>query len=765
MENRKLLIVVVLLVVLCNSIVYSALNSEMLINGDAYVRVKSDIRITDLKLVDQTGGAYETYNSDYSKNTTSMQITLPSSESAMIYEVTITNKGDIDYEVTNIIEESYSNNNIKYELIDIEDGSIIDRGTTHKFKIKFTTTENNTDNKTTLVLKYTFKEWIPTLYNMVAHKSRGLDTDIDFGVAPTKGTSGVYKMDSTKEDEFPVYYYRGIIDNNNVSFAGFCWKIVRTTSTGGVKLIYNGVPASDGSCNNTGVDSHIGTSKYNTGNKCGVTGVKTNVGYMYGEDLDINKTDSIIKTVIDEWYLANMIEYTNMLEDTIWCNDRSIYKISGDNIYFGGYGRLFDNNEPIVTCPRQLDSFTVDESNGNGKLIYPISLLTADEATLAGHGYKGYTDLGYLNFGQSAYFLTPASYNNVNECGFQPRMYRINFLGMTGEAGLNYNDSVRPSISLASGTMIKEGNGSVTSPYKIVEDKITKEWSFDYTGGEQEFKVPYDGVYKLEVWGAQGGTYNDIYHGGYGAYSTGNVSLTKGTNLYINIGEGGSNVCDRSYSKEGTYNGGGGAREAPWTGTTSAIECKGTGGGATHIATSTGQLKQLESNLQSIYLVACGGGSAEYFFVNFNPISSSYCIGGSGGGKIGNLATCNLSSNILSAVLKYTKATQEIGGIKMYKASYGNENIDGSFGAGSIGYSGGGGGYYGGAGGPAGAGGGSSYIGNSLLNNKAMYCYECEESNEESTKTISTTNVSEEPVSNYAKVGNGYAKITLIEKK
>ena len=79
----------------------------------------------------------------------------------------------------------------------------------------------------------------------------------------------------------------------------------------------------------------------------------------------------------------------------------------------------------------------------------------------------------------------------------------------------------------------------------------------------------------------------------------------------------------------------------------------------------------------------------------------------------------------------------------MYKASYGNENIDGSFGAGSIGYSGGGGGYYGGAGGPAGAGGGSSYIGNSLLNNKAMYCYECEESNEESTKTISTKKLKE----------------------
>ena len=58
--------------------------------------------------------------------------------------------------------------------------------------------------------------------------------------------------------------------------------------------------------------------------------------------------------------------------------------------------------------------------------------------------------------------------------------------------------------------------------------------------------------------------------------------------------------------------------------------------------------------------------------------------------------------------------------------------------------------------------GGSGYIGNSLLTNKAMYCYNCEESNEESTKTISTTCAEETPTENCAKKGNGYARITYI---
>lgn len=59
-------------------------------------------------------------------------------------------------------------------------------------------------------------------------------------------------------------------------------------------------------------------------------------------------------------------------------------------------------------------------------------------------------------------------------------------------------------------------------------------------------------------------------------------------------------------------------------------------------------------------------------------------------------------------------------------------------------------------------GGGSGYIGNSSLINKAMYCYNCKTSSDSQTLTNSTTNVSENPISQYAKIGNGYVKITYI---
>ena len=51
---------------------------------------------------------------------------------------------------------------------------------------------------------------------------------------------GNFLRSTTASDTYPVYYYRGAVENNNLVFANKCWKIVRTTETGGTKLIYNG---------------------------------------------------------------------------------------------------------------------------------------------------------------------------------------------------------------------------------------------------------------------------------------------------------------------------------------------------------------------------------------------------------------------------------------------------------------------------------------------------------------------------------------------
>ena len=95
-----------------------------------------------------------------------------------------------------------------------------------------------------------------------------------------------------------------------------------------------------------------------------------------------------------------------------------------------------------------------------------------------------------------------------------------------------------------------------------VVEAFTTEYEFNYIGDVQEFIVPVNGTYKLEVWGAQGAgnhQHSELGYGGKGGYSTGELELRKGTKLYIYVG-GQGNVCYSPYcSVAGGYNGGGSA--------------------------------------------------------------------------------------------------------------------------------------------------------------------------------------------------------------
>ena len=272
-------------------------------------------------------------------------------------------------------------------------------------------------------------------------------------------------------------------------------------------------------------------------------------------------------------------------------------------------------------------------------------------------------------------------------------------------------------------------------------------FNFDYTGSEQTFTVPVSGTYKLETWGAQGGSAGSVNNlfdandgGGNGGYATGFVFLAKDTTIYNYVGSTDFKNCttfNDGYYCTGGYNGGGNSQD--WHG-----EKWGVGGGATHIAFTSGLLKDLATVKDEILIVSGGGGGGYHAE-----------IGGSGGGYLG--VNGSLRDDFVSAQ----------GGSQ---SSAGSGYKVGSFGQGgdcrqseNINCSGGGAGFYGGAGsyGINGAG-GSGYIGNSLLKDKVMYCYNCEESSEESTKTISTTCNEETPTSYCAKKGNGYARITLV---
>ena len=287
---------------------------------------------------------------------------------------------------------------------------------------------------------------------------------------------------------------------------------------------------------------------------------------------------------------------------------------------------------------------------------------------------------------------------------------------------------------------------------EVVFEPIKVQVNLDLAGGvvettytepkEHTYTVPYTGTYKLEAWGAQGGV--KIAGGtstiGYGGYSVGNISLVKDTSLYVNVGGAGLTTSSASTILAGGYNGGGkGYSYSDDRGGAS-------GGGATHIATVSGILSTLSSLREKILIVAGGGGGSDQCCNGYSKTP------GSGGGYQGVDGIYNSKS--------VSGATQTGGGVGSF---------DGSFGQGgnceSNDCAGGGGGYFGGGAKIGGGGygsGGSGYIGNSLLTNKYMYCYNCTASDATDTKTYTTTNISSTPTTNYAKSGNGAARVALV---
>jgi len=355
-----------------------------------------------------------------------------------------------------------------------------------------------------------------SLYETLAAQDFTLDTNVNFSeVASSTNGQGLMMRSGTENNAYPLLYYRGDVSDNNVIFANKCWLIVRTTETGGIKLVFNGpvVENADGteSCTNySGVGGQTANSDY-LGAYINKTTYSFNtsfdspvyVGYMYNDvnyeyssstlttdyvnhlaDNTVdqatgrhvqNLKDSTVKVVNDDWYEANILGTTSesLLEDAVWCNDRSVtsttYTIdkysSYEVFYFSAYTRINENTTatPSLTCSRAVDKFTVGKENGNGDLTYPIGMLTADEILMAGNTfYTGNTVTTYLSIPTYRYWsLSPLS--------FRYNMIDV-FLVYFGElySSNHYTSAgVRPSISLNNNVIISGGNGSFDDPYLV----------------------------------------------------------------------------------------------------------------------------------------------------------------------------------------------------------------------------------------------------------------------------------------------------------
>ena len=304
----------------------------------------------------------------------------------------------------------------------------------------------------------------------------------DFSVTNTENTTGtLYKTNKT-EDGSDVYYYSGNTTKNWVKFGGFYWRIIRTNEDGSVRMLYSGT-------SHDTTSGYIGTSAFNS-----TYNDPMYVGYMYGTSGSLannrtNENDSTIKITIDTWYQNNLLtNYDKYISKTaIYCNDRSVgsgtYSISG-SFNYGAYTRLRENKYPTYKCggngtgglfestQATADKFSASTSSGgNGNLIYPAAMITADEVAFAGGVFK-ITGIPYYSKNANGDTLVSSTYWRTMTpayIGSSPYMYTIR----SGQLITNRNIGInvlRPVISLKACVKYSSGDGSSTNPYQVTID-------------------------------------------------------------------------------------------------------------------------------------------------------------------------------------------------------------------------------------------------------------------------------------------------------
>ena len=294
---------------------------------------------------------------------------------------------------------------------------------------------------------------------------------------------------SAEDDYGTSYYFRGAVTNNYVEFANKCWRIVRVSGDGSVKLILHNDNTTKvaNPCDAANNSASAAFARYSgtTYKSAFNTSVNDNayVGFKYGTPgsstyaaTHANTNKSTILTNLETWYTNNLKTYADTIADTVWCNDKTNVTDTsydpwgwtpngygyGKNVtYYGATQRLISTNGrtggtgPSLKC-----------NSGLSKINSKVGLITADELAYAGYAaalkntttylQENATDTDWLSLSPSVFFSVYAFVWSVNGGSGDFDNYSVNSDG-----------GVRPAISLIISTTISGGTGTSEDPYVV----------------------------------------------------------------------------------------------------------------------------------------------------------------------------------------------------------------------------------------------------------------------------------------------------------
>ena len=212
---------------------------------------------------------------------------------------------------------------------------------------------------------------------------------------------GLYK---TEDDYGNVYYYRGDVQNNNVYFGGFYWKIIRTNGDGSLRLIYNG-DIKNATSNNTSINNLL--YQYNKRSSD-----PTYIGYMYGKSFEHQISDETVYNnivVATKYYFANNYEFDEKNET---------YKLNG-NMKQGTFSEMKDEFKTYpYTCRNT-------SSTGSCEVLIKVNSLVSETSA----------KVQYYSYSSTSLDGTRTNEISSNAKTQLDKWYATNIVGQTDDDG------------------------------------------------------------------------------------------------------------------------------------------------------------------------------------------------------------------------------------------------------------------------------------------------------------------------------------------
>ncbi len=218
-----------------------------------------------------------------------------------------------------------------------------------------------------------------------------------------------------------MYYFRGNVANNYVSFANNLWRIVKINEDNSVKLILNNTLES--------------LAPMNVTELAGNNDFLTSTAYQN----------------LTSWYTTYLTEFDELVASTYYCFDNSVSTNTGEISYLSNT-RLFTDYLPSNVC-------------GGLNVSSKVGLLTADEAVMAGASAGENTSYYlYVDGLQASWWTMTPNKRENNVMSYMALSTNGSLIRDVDETSSIF---LRPVITLSRKTQVT-GSGTLDDPYQIV---------------------------------------------------------------------------------------------------------------------------------------------------------------------------------------------------------------------------------------------------------------------------------------------------------